>query len=320
MTDPAWRQFERMVAVIEHHLSPHGAVVKSPDRIKDLRTGQMREVDGSIRYTIGSIPILITLECRDRAATQDVTWIEQLATKKDAIGAACTVAVSSSDFSEPALQVAMLSGIQTRLLREIDDEAARTWADQLTVVAFRAKFYTQSLTLSFFDDESSSLPIHPSVVELFAKDSGAKLFREADGAELSIPDLLRKEGLLQDPIRERLGQGVSVTVPPKSDATIGKAESNLLFDGLEANKGRETRTLSWEFERDELSALAASGMRPIRQLAVTFEVELVAIPATFGTVWSYSAKDGEVSKAVQGSIRLGDGTEIRVIATDAPKL
>ena len=47
----------------------------------DKITNQPREVDASIRYQVGSVPILITIECRDRVAVQDSTWIEQLVQK-----------------------------------------------------------------------------------------------------------------------------------------------------------------------------------------------------------------------------------------------
>ena len=61
MAYPEWKQFERLVARIEATLVPQGAVVRSPDRIPDLYTGSLREVDGSIRFNVGSASILITL-------------------------------------------------------------------------------------------------------------------------------------------------------------------------------------------------------------------------------------------------------------------
>src|SRR5712691_6264859 len=74
MTQNDWREFERLVALIEHHLAPKGAVVRSPDHLTDKRTGQSREVDASIRYVVGSVTILITVECRERSHNEDVTW------------------------------------------------------------------------------------------------------------------------------------------------------------------------------------------------------------------------------------------------------
>src|SRR5262249_28332651 len=116
-----------IVSRIEAALAPRGAIIKSPDRIKDKVTDEDREVDVSIRYQIGSIPVLITVECRDRNDPQDDTWLEQLATKRWKVGAAKTIAVSSSGFTAPAITHARLQGIEVRRLEEITDEEVRRW-------------------------------------------------------------------------------------------------------------------------------------------------------------------------------------------------
>ena len=116
---PDWREFERLVARIEADAGPHGMVVTSPDRIKCKVTGKKREVDASIRCKVGTVDMLITIECRRRSAVQDVTWVEQLVNKQKAIGADRTIAVSSSGFTEPAKKVASLNGISIRKLSEI---------------------------------------------------------------------------------------------------------------------------------------------------------------------------------------------------------
>ena len=110
-----------MVA-IEERMAPRGAVVKSPDRLRDLDTKRLREVDASIRYSVGSAEILVTVECRKRSGPADVTWIEQLATKRNKIGAAKTIAVSSSGFTNSARQSAERYGIELRILGEIVPE------------------------------------------------------------------------------------------------------------------------------------------------------------------------------------------------------
>lgn len=116
----AWREFEQLVAQIEQQLAP-GAVVRCPDRIRDLVTGRLREVDASIRLPVGSASVLVTIECRKRRGVQDDTWIEQLATKKAKIGAAMTIAVSAKGFSPSAKKTAALHEIE---LRQLVDRAA----------------------------------------------------------------------------------------------------------------------------------------------------------------------------------------------------
>jgi hypothetical protein len=124
-----WREFEQLVALIEAHLCPDKAIVKSPDRIPDKITCQLREVDASIRYTIGSVPILITVECRKRSSIQDDTWIEQLAMKKQKIGANQTIAVSSKGFTRPAIKSAKMLGIELRKLNDLPKKSLSEWFD-----------------------------------------------------------------------------------------------------------------------------------------------------------------------------------------------
>lgn len=122
-----WREFEKLVARIERAASPRGAVVTSPDRIRDLTTGQMREVDASIRHKIGTADILITVECRKRGCKADDTWIEQLATKRQKIGAAKTIAVSSSGFTRSAIESAKHFGIELRILAAVSASDISSW-------------------------------------------------------------------------------------------------------------------------------------------------------------------------------------------------
>src|SRR5919198_4454749 len=126
-TTPDWRQFEELVARIEVIASPRAASVRSPDRVRDIVTGQMREVDASIRYRVGTVDILITIECRKRGRRADDTWIEQLATKRAKIGAAKTIAVSAAGFSDSAHRTAAQHGIELRTLSEVTPGDLQSW-------------------------------------------------------------------------------------------------------------------------------------------------------------------------------------------------
>src|SRR5476649_237725 len=122
-----WREFEKLVARIEEMAVPRGATVKSPDRLRDLTTGQLREVDASIRHRLGTVEILVTVECRQRARTADDTWIEQLATKRHKVGAAKTIAVSATGFSSAAIKSAAQLGIELRPLSEVSAREIEGW-------------------------------------------------------------------------------------------------------------------------------------------------------------------------------------------------
>src|SRR2546426_2688052 len=185
----ASRQFEKLVALIESHLVPHGARVESPDHIPDRITGELREVDASVQYQVGSVPILITIECRDRTRVADVTWIEQIATKGENIGASAIVAVSSKGFSKAALEKARFLGIETRLLREVSNQAIQDWAQKMQIVRFRGQFYLGNLYLQFRPTQTNPAPeLHPRVKTEYGKGDAEFKFirRNADGVMTSI--------------------------------------------------------------------------------------------------------------------------------------
>ena len=118
--DSAWQKFEELVAQIEKRLAPEAATVTLNDKVPDLVTGDLRQVDATIRYKIGSIDILIAIECRHRKSKQHIMWIEQLKAKRENIGANQIVGVSSEGYTEPALAKAKQYGITLRRLGKID--------------------------------------------------------------------------------------------------------------------------------------------------------------------------------------------------------
>lgn len=172
---PEWKEFEQLVARIEKDAGPLGLIVRSPDKILCKVTGRKREVDVSIRSRAGTTDILITIECRRRHPKQDVTWIEQLATKLDAIGASCTIAVSFSGFTPNAEAVANRHGIQLRRLSEVSVSEINTLM-RLDFVLFNHKRAAPTrVALRFFREEPWTVPNPeqvdmelPSTIDLFA--------------------------------------------------------------------------------------------------------------------------------------------------------
>ena len=72
--------------------------VTSPKFIKSKIDGKNREVDVVIEYNDAQgLLRKVGIECRDRKSIQDVTWIEQLVTKKDSLEIDCLIATSTSD-------------------------------------------------------------------------------------------------------------------------------------------------------------------------------------------------------------------------------
>lgn len=142
-----WRQFERLVASIEQVLLPRGAIVRHPDRIPDVHTGALREVDASIRCKVGSTELLIIIECRERTKKDDVVWIEQLAEKQRSIGASKTIAVSASGFTESAHRKASMLGIELRTMKKIKPRDIRSWVQDARLSLFKNQLVVKHTSL-----------------------------------------------------------------------------------------------------------------------------------------------------------------------------
>lgn len=242
----AWKEFELLVARIEQAVAPQGAAVKSPDRVRDLLTGSMREVDATIRYQIGTVPILITVECRKHADVQDDMWLEQLATKREKVGAARTIAVSASGFTEPAKITARLKGIEVRTIEEITSADITSWLriDGIDLVLDGAEVV--AVRIGQYDNPAA---IHPDVIAQMRSDSvGAPVFLQTeDGARLSIRDLFAQA---------------------QKEATWN------LYEGVPEDGTRVRRDVSITFPYQNLAILTVDGPRYVHQLYLGVDVWL----------------------------------------------
>jgi hypothetical protein len=191
-----WREFEQLVARIEETLVPKGAKVKSPDHVRDLVTGRLREVDASIRFDLGSTPVLITVECRKRKAVQDDTWIEQLATKRDKIGAARTIAVSARGFTDSAKKTARQVGIELRTLEDrIGEEIVQTFLSGFKISILTTECTTR--TIAFELDDGTVLPTADLGDDLVAALKGDSLAtvvatEASTGLGLTVDSILKR--------------------------------------------------------------------------------------------------------------------------------
>lgn len=187
-----WRAFEKLVARIEKTLVPRGALVKSPDRVLDKITNRMREIDASIRYQIGTTPILITIECRKRRRVSDDTWIEQLAKKREKLGAATTVAVSSTSFSESAIKTARISNIELRRIEEIGADEILGWLKISVYQHFLVKSILQNFEIQVYgggdaEKEGQAIPLIPEAAQSLESDIfNSPLFTLKSGPSITL--------------------------------------------------------------------------------------------------------------------------------------
>jgi hypothetical protein len=126
MTRPG-RDLERLVERLERALAGTTVTVTSPDHLVGRRSGTSREVDVSLRGQVGSVALLVIVECRDRNEPQDVSWIDELVGKRDDVAADKAIAVSGAGFSRAAEEAARQHGIALRTLEDVTDRDVLDW-------------------------------------------------------------------------------------------------------------------------------------------------------------------------------------------------
>jgi hypothetical protein len=141
------RDLEALVARLEAVLGGTDVEVTSPDSLTDKGTGEDREVDVSLRGRLGSSSQLVIMECRDRSRVQDVTWIEQVASKRDSVGADTAVAVSSSGFSKGAVKKAKDLRVQLRKVADVDRVDVFSWLGTTGLELLTNRFDVETVAL-----------------------------------------------------------------------------------------------------------------------------------------------------------------------------
>ncbi len=123
----SWKEFEQLVARLESIFLNSDIKVTPNDHIPDKVTGEMRQIDISLRGSVGSVPILVIIECKELSRSVDVTYVERLAKVREKVGANKAVAVSSKGFTKAAVTTAKDEGIDLRTLAEIDHRLIYDW-------------------------------------------------------------------------------------------------------------------------------------------------------------------------------------------------
>lgn len=103
------------------------ATIQSPEYVVGRLSGTQREIDVSIRANVGSSPVFIMIECRDRVTTGDLNWLEAVSSKREDVGADKAVVVSSSGYTAGAQNWAAAKDIELRTTEELDVATVLSW-------------------------------------------------------------------------------------------------------------------------------------------------------------------------------------------------
>jgi hypothetical protein len=114
---PNWKRFEELVASIQQELAPDAKVTLN-DKIIGKRTGVARQIDVSIRKSVGQFELLIVIDCKDHGRPLDVKDVEEFMGLVQDVAAHRAAMVASQGFTETAKKRAEDAGIE--LYRVID--------------------------------------------------------------------------------------------------------------------------------------------------------------------------------------------------------
>ena len=164
------------------------------------------------------------MECRDRKGKEDITWIEQLASKRDDIGADKAIAVSSSGFTSGAISKAQFNNIKLRTVENITLDDISNWF-QISFLRHQTLLITNAKAGLHLKNPQKDQKIIAKFLHSI-KDEDAiqlKIFIDEDVSRpLSIGDLLIKkyqkikDGKSNIEVKKRINAG---KISPKNKRT-----------------------------------------------------------------------------------------------------
>jgi hypothetical protein len=133
MDEPKWKRFEKLVEKIQAGLAPT-AIVKHNEKIYGKKSGSERQIDVTIRQSVGQFEILIVIDAKDHKAPVDIPELGSFLDLVSDVGAQMGALVSASGFTEGAKRRAREAGVDLYRLVDAESEDWRTYV-QLGVLA-----------------------------------------------------------------------------------------------------------------------------------------------------------------------------------------
>lgn len=283
-----------LTARIEGAVSDSGVTIKSPDHLPDNVSGGTREVDVSLRSNVGSAEVLVIVECRDRGRPADVTWLEQVKSKRDAVGASKAIAVASGNFSKKALAAASSYGIDARTLAEVSTAEIKRWAGAIQMFLQTVSYDNVKVSVRLAGPDPLPETIATRFDELIrARAFDAPFISYSDGL-LSPLDVVRKI----HPIREiPKGARVKITVPPKSSFMLSEDPTMMFLVGTPPADESAERHHTLSFDEGEALFSVDEFKRPLVAVHLDFTVRVESNTQVDSQAYRYKSSTGVIEVA-----------------------
>jgi hypothetical protein len=113
---------ERLVEGCHKLIESEDTLVKWDDHVEGRYSKVPRQIDVSLKDKETPTRVLSIVECRDRRRVQDVTWMVTIEGNRDEVGADNAIAVTTTDYSQGAVNYAETKGIDLRVVIDVDPE------------------------------------------------------------------------------------------------------------------------------------------------------------------------------------------------------
>lgn len=153
MDKPKWKKYEDLVYEIQKEISPEAEIIPN-DRIYGQDSKTDRQIDISIKRSIGQFTLLIIIDCKDYKVPVDVKDVGEFVSLVKDVRANKGALVSSIGFTEAALEMAKTHGIDT--LRHVDTKSI-DWKTYITIPVLLERTFLKGYQFTFTKFEA--LPI-----------------------------------------------------------------------------------------------------------------------------------------------------------------
>lgn len=186
------RSFERLIARIQKCVHER-AEIGVNEKLKDIDTGRLRQVDITIRLSDGPTRFLGIVEVRDRSRPIGVRYVEEIFGKQRSVKADAAFLVSKSAFTKTALAKSNQLGIRTLSYEEAQSADWSNWLQCRTFSVLSRKYDKPVVTLFEQGEKSKPIDIAPECLAELEKDKSSKVILDDNGSPvLSLPEMINK--------------------------------------------------------------------------------------------------------------------------------
>jgi hypothetical protein len=278
------RQLEHLIREIEENLLPDGFDIVANERIFNDSGIQIAEFDIEITGYLGTTHIRWLIECRDRPSEGPApgSWIEQLVGRRGRFNFNRVTAVSTTGFSEGAIEYAKREDIELRSVDELTIDKIADWF-RLTHVDAIVKLGVVNHARLIGDSEVSE-----AVLE-------------------SLKRLIAGAGR-EEPILAHTGSDNLLSVSQAWQAVVN--ENPQLFDGLVPNgEGRRVKLcVHYPNPSDRYQVRTDKDVVDIVQILFLADLSIVhkQVPVSQITQYSRAQEREIIAQSVRFEVQAGD--------------